>query len=279
MRRSVQEREDFQSAPHPGVHFYVFHRKKPPFGDSRITTALSVAVARESIQVGEAWLSPAGTLVPRQGSGYPGIKGIETNVERAKSLLAEAGYPNGRGFPRISILYHGKRSGGEDGIEDAINRAIAEGVRQDWKLHLGIDCDLQEEDFPTYLSRLRSGDFFVAAVTQRGVIADPLPILQLFATNSPINSQGFTRGSDGINRSHFGSARLDRLLEQAGNTPVGLERAELLMEAERLIVEQEAIAIPLFHFVSANLIDTEQWGGWFANILDHHPPRFIYRAE
>src|SRR5690606_1311937 len=105
----LRERDDFYAEPGLVVYFYRLNCERPPFNDRRVREAVNLAIDREVITrdvLGRGEL-PAHHIVPPGIPGYePPGTGIRFDVERARELLAEAGYPNGKGLPEIGILFN-----------------------------------------------------------------------------------------------------------------------------------------------------------------------------
>lgn len=89
--------------------------------------------------------------------------------ELAKKLLAEAGYPNGKGFPKIELTYNNHA--------DHLKTALA--IQQMWKKNLGVDITLRNLEWKVYLDARNSKDF---QIMRRGNVADVFWILRLFCS-------------------------------------------------------------------------------------------------
>ena len=144
----------FHSDPLLSVYFYRFNVTKKPFDDPRVRRALALAVDRESItrnilragQKPATGLTPPGTL-----ADYHTPEVMRFNPAEAKRLLADAGYPDGKGFPEFDILINTSEA----------HRALAEAVQAMWKQHLGIPARVLNQDWGVYLESQRSLDYQV----------------------------------------------------------------------------------------------------------------------
>ncbi|MEQ8836247.1 MAG: peptide ABC transporter substrate-binding protein, partial [Lacipirellulaceae bacterium] len=124
-------RNDLNPSPFLGVYYYMLNTNRKPLDDLRVRRALSLALDREQItsKLLAAGEVPALSLVPPGIDGYTAQETQAKNVELAKKLLAEAGFPEGRGFPPLDILYN----------TDEAHQSIAELIRKQWQRELGIN--------------------------------------------------------------------------------------------------------------------------------------------
>ncbi|MGH8048795.1 MAG: peptide ABC transporter substrate-binding protein, partial [Chthoniobacterales bacterium] len=127
----LKKRADFHAAPFLGANFLRFNCAKGAFVDERVRRAFSMSVNRERIvkKITRAGEVAATTLVPPGIDGYIAPAGIPYDPEGARKLLAEAGYPNGAGFPLVRYLYN----------EAELNEAIAVELQSMWRDALGVD--------------------------------------------------------------------------------------------------------------------------------------------
>jgi oligopeptide transport system substrate-binding protein len=253
---NVAGRDEYQNAPHLGTYYYSINVKTTELSDSRVRKALSMAIDRDTLvsSVTQGGQIATASMVPEM-AGYPGISGNDYDVAAAQSLLSEAGYPSGADFPSISILYNTSDS----------HFSVAQYVAQEWEDNLGItSVTFQNLDWHSYLVARRAGDFDVARAGWIGDYRDPNTFLDMFITGSAMNGGGFA------------SSTYDQLITRAA-TESGATRMATLEEAEELLVTTEQAVIPLYHYVSINMIDTAKWGGWHTNVMDEHPLKFVHR--
>ena len=129
----IRLRKDYHHMPGSMVYYFVFNLIRRPFDDVRVRKSLSMAVDRDELtrRVLKAGDIPSAGFVPAMG-GYRTTRGNGFDPDRARALLAQAGYPGGRGFPRITITYN----------TSARHKLICEWVQQAWKTILGVDVEL-----------------------------------------------------------------------------------------------------------------------------------------
>ena len=248
-------RDDYHNVPYLGTYYYTIQNEVEPFTDPRVRKALAMSFDRTELveKITKAGQIPAYTMVPGM-TGYPGIEGNRYDIAKAKQLLAEAGYPNGEGFPKFEILYNTSEA----------HKKIGEYIQQQWVENLGIECELLNQEWKTYLTTRREGQFQVARAGWIGDYQDPNTFLDMFITGG------------GMNGGKFSSARYDELLTKASTMAPGPARFNTLKEAEEIFITQEQAVIPIYYYTSNNMIDTNKWGGWYTNVMDYHPPKDIY---
>lgn len=251
-------RKDYVVNPYLGTYYYTIQNEKPPFNDPRVRKALAMAFDRKELveKVTKAGEVPAYTMVPPM-TGYPGIEGNREDVKKAQQLLADAGYPDGKGFPKFELLYNTSEN----------HKKIAEYIQQQWAENLGIECDLINQEWKTYLSTRRAGDFQVARAGWIGDYQDPNTFLDMFVTGAAMNG------------GRYSNSMFDELIGKAARMRPGEERFKALQQAEELFITEDQGVIPIYFYVRQNMIDLGKWGGWHPNIMDHHPMKYIYKKK
>lgn len=252
---SAMMREDYQVSPQVSTYYYVFHTQKAPFNNPLVRKALALSVDRQALvdRVTRQGQLPAWGIVPEM-PGYEGLGEPEYDIAQAQTLLAQAGYPNGIGFPRTTILYNTLDS----------HKAIAEFLQQEWKNNLGITIELENKEWATYLSDRNAGNFQVARAGWVGDYQDPNTFLDMFITGA------------GMNGGRYTNEVYDLLINEAARMPAGEDRFGVLQTAEDILINQDQAVMPLYYYVSINMIDTNKWGGWFMNPMDYHPVKDIF---
>ena len=242
------KRDDFKPTASLIVYFYRINTTREALKDKRVRQALSMALDRRDVlKITQAGEVPAFGIVPPGMAGYtsPPTRGFD--VEAAQKLLADAGYPDGRGMPRLEILYNNN---------DA-HRVIAEVVQDQWKRNLGIQVDLKNQEWASYQDAQRTLQYQVARAGWIGDYADPMTFLDLWQSNNPNNETGWK------------NPEYDKLLKAALEEPDAAKRLEILRQAEAIFVE-ELPAIPMYFYVDKNLVRTYV-KGFEHNLLDMHP--------
>ena len=148
--------------PYCGVYFYRFNVTRPPFDDVRVRRAFAMSIDRAEVaeRVLKGGELPAEYFTPPDVAGYTSRARLPYDPEAARALLAEAGFPGGKGLPPIEILYNTSEA----------HRTIAEAIQRMWKEHLGADVPPAQpglEGLPGLdeQPRLRRGAFVVDSRT------------------------------------------------------------------------------------------------------------------
>jgi len=256
---ALKGRPDFHAAPFLGSYFLRFNCSKGPFTDARVRQAFSMAIDRKRIttKITRAGESTALSLVPPGIPGYNAPEGLSENPTSARKLLAQAGYPDGKGFPLTTYLY----------CEGELNEGVAVELQSMWKEELGVTVQLAPQEWKVYLNSLGSLDFGIARSSWVGDYPDPNTFLNLFISGS------------GNNRTGWSNPTYDHLIDAAAAEIDPKKRFSILRQAEELLVRDQVPIAPLFFYVGIQLYDSERFGGIEANVLDEHPIREIYRKE
>lgn len=239
--------------PYLGSYYYLFNVNHPPLDNPKVRRALSLAINRDQIvkYVTRGNESPAYNFTPPNTGGYTAQAKINGNLETARKLLAEAGYPAGKGFPKLRLLYNTSET----------HARIAEVIQQMWLTGLGIKIELVNMDWKVYLAQTQSGNYDIARAIWIGDYLDPNTFLNLWVTGG------------GNNRSGWSNTEYDRCIRDAANTDDNDRRFEYFQRAERILMQESPI-MPIYFMRSKSLI-TPSVKGWQSNILDHHPYKYI----
>ncbi|MEN0110160.1 MAG: peptide ABC transporter substrate-binding protein [Planctomycetota bacterium] len=247
-------RADFDPAPQFGTYFYSFNCARPPLDDVRVRRALVLSLDRQQIlETAGSVEVPAFSFTPPGLSDYDAPECPRPDVEEARRLLAEAGYPKGEGFPRIELLYNFEES----------HQTIAELIRKQWRSALGIDVGTRNEEWGTYLSSQRQMKYDACRRAWIGDYLDPNAFLDLFVTDGENNN------------TEWGDPEYDRLIEEAKYEVDPERRIAMLREAE-VILMRELPVMPIYYYATRGLV-RPTIGGYYNNLQDTHPLRYFYR--
>jgi oligopeptide transport system substrate-binding protein len=255
----------------PGVHPFNYlatywvslNVTRKPFDDPRVRKALALAVDRERIvkKVMRGGERPISHLVPAGTANYTSPPGLDYNPALAKELLAEAGYPDGKGFPHFEYIFNAPAGGG-----DKIHEDIAIELQQMWHDTLGINMDLRQVEWKVWLSSTAHLDYDIGRGDWIGDYDDANTFLALFLSNS------------GNNRTGWKNARYDELVNEANEQTDLKKREELFQQAESILIHDELPIIPLYIYAGINYYHTNITG-IYQNILDDHPLNYIRKIK
>lgn len=223
--------------------------KRAHLADPRVRRALALAIDREALckNVLRATKFPARSLTPPGTAGFNPPVGFADDLAAAKALLAEAGYPEGRGLPPVEALYPTSDNG----------RIIMEAIQQMWRKGLGIDARLLNQEWKVYLDTLNTLNFDVCWSAWVGDYADPMTFLDLMTTNS------------GNNRTGWSNADFDARVEQARRTAGLAPRQEIYRQLEEILARESPV-LPLYVYSSVTLVSPKVVGR-YPTSLDVHP--------
>lgn len=188
-----------------------------------------------------------------EAAATPGIK--EQHLSEARRLLAEAGFPDGKGFPKVEILYN---------TSDA-HKSVAAVLQQMWRKNLGIEVELRNTEWKVYLDQLTKLDYQIARRGWIGDYADPNTFVELFTSASGNNNTGWK------------NPEYDRLVEAAARETDKEKRLAGLAAAERLLLDELPV-IPIYFYVSQNMY-RDDIKGWYPNLQNVHPLNELVKGD
>jgi oligopeptide transport system substrate-binding protein len=252
----LRKRPDFHSAPFLGTYFIRFNVTRPAFKDARVRRALALVIDKHLIveKITRAGEIPADSLVPPGAAGYQPPPGLERNPDEARRLLAEAGYPGGKGFPLVTYLYS----------EGELNEAIAVELQSMFRQELGINIALQRQEWKVYLNSMNNLDFDLCRSSWVGDYDDPNTFLDMFVSGGGNNDSGFA------------DPKYDQLIADAASQVDEKKRFDIFRTAEHMLVSEEAPICPLYFYVGIQFYNGDRLGGIAANLLDEHPLQRMY---
>jgi oligopeptide transport system substrate-binding protein len=240
--------------PYLGIYFFRCNVARPPLNDKRVRRALALAIDRESLVKNVT----RGDQIPAYGICYPGTAGytprarLQGSLDEAKRLLAEAGFPEGRGMPTIELLYNTSEN----------HRTIAEAIQQMWRKNLGVNISLLNQEWKVYLDMQHSKNF---TLQRGGWIADyldPHVFYEIWETNN------------GNNDTNWGNAEYDKLLHRALAAKDDTERYEIYQQMEAILVDELPV-LPIYYYTSIRAFNPKV-KGYYPTLLDNHPYKHIW---
>jgi oligopeptide transport system substrate-binding protein len=247
--------EVYRQDPYYGVYFYRFNTTKPPLTDKRVRRALALAIDREAIvqNVTRGGQTPAYNLVP-PSEDYTSQARLKGDLAEARRLLAEAGFPEGRGFPRLEILYNTQEN----------HRAIAEAIQQMWRRNLGVEIGILNQEWKVYLDSQDVLRYDICRAGWIGDYTDPNTFMDMWVTGGGNNDTGWS------------NAEYDRLLVASKNTADDAARFKIYQQMEALLMEEVPFA-PIYFYTKVYAVNPKV--RWVPNVLDNRNWKFVDIAE
>lgn len=243
-----------------GTYYACFNTEDEIFSDARIRKAFSLAIDRNYIveNVSQSGEVPAAGYVPAgvydaAGPGSDDFRTVggdyysvseedyEKNCEEARALLAEAGYPNGEGFPTVEYLYNTNDN----------HKKIGEALQNMWQEQLGVTVNLNNQDWNVFLENRKEGNY---QISRNGWIADyndPCSFLDMWYTDG------------GNNDAQYSNPDYDAKIDAAKATSVQEERMAAFHEAEDILMEQDSVLAPIYFYTQKYMLADDIEGMYY----------------
>jgi oligopeptide transport system substrate-binding protein len=240
--------------PYLGTYFYRLNTQKEPLNDVRVRRALTLAINQRAIvrRITKGGQTPAHGYTPPGISGYKAPELVKYNPREARDLLAEAGFPGGEGFPKLTLIYNTSEA----------HRDIAIAIQQMWKSILGIDIDLRNQEWKVFLDTVHQGDYDIARAGWIGDYMYPDTFLFMWTTGNGNNETGWS------------NEEYDQLISASYLEADAEKRLKMLYDAETILLEEMPIA-PIYFYTRNYRLDTRV-RGWNPKLLDNHPFKHVY---
>ena len=242
----LEKRPDFVRAPYLRGYYYGINTSKKPFDDVRIRKAFAMSVDRTIFpKILKGGQLPARSWLPPGMPGHNSDIGLPYDPQQAQKLLTEAGYPDGKGFPKVVVAY--------DTRDD--NKLVAESLQQQWKQNLKVSVEVQNQEWKVHLKALEIDPPHLWRLGWGADYPDPDNFMNLFT------------GYSGNNHTRWTHKAYDDLIIQAAGEREWSRRAELYNKAQKILCEQEIPIIPLF-VETQNILLKSYVKGFELNALD-----------
>ncbi|VYU08465.1 peptide ABC transporter substrate-binding protein [Clostridium tertium] len=219
---------------------------KKALNDPKVRKALAISIDRKAIveNVTKSGQVPAYSYVPKgilneEGKDFADKEYYDANkanVEEAKKLLAEAGYPNGEGLPTLEFMYN----------TEGDHKLVAQAIQQDWA-KIGVNVELVNQEWKVFLNTRQEGQYEIARHGWSGDYVDPMTFLDLWLTGGGNNDAGYS------------NPEYDALVNQAKAEGDQAKRWELMRQAEDILMEDMPI-IPLYYYTKVKAAKPEVKG-------------------
>jgi oligopeptide transport system substrate-binding protein len=224
---------EFKAEPQFRGNYIGFNVKKPPFDNPLVRRAFSAAIDRAKLaELVQGAGIPTTSWIPEGMLGYDPEIGIEFNPEQARAWLAEAGYQDGNGFPKLVFLYP----------DVGNNRIISEALQSMWKRYLGVEVELRNQEWKVYLSTLDTDPPPVFRAGWGADFPDPHNFMNLFECNS------------GNNETRWCNPGYDELVERAAEEKNAEKRVALYREAQKILTEIDVPISPILTSIQQSMI-------------------------
>ncbi len=248
---SLADNPEYNLDPLLGTYYLNFNHNNEFLSDVNVRRAMYLAIDRNYLAevpmsetyapatnfVGPGFVDPAGGEFHEQTS-FHDLDAHEANVEEAKQILADAGYPNGEGLPTFEYKTN----------PDGAHIPVAEALQQMWG-EIGINIDIQTEEWGTFTASRRNDEFDIARNGWIADYADPTSILDLMITTNGNNDGGYS------------NPEFDSLMSAVTTETDAEERFQMMHDAEQMLVDDVAI-IPLAYYADFYLFSEDMEGAW-----------------
>jgi oligopeptide transport system substrate-binding protein len=256
---SLQKEKKLVISKQLGTYFVRLNVTKKPLDNVKVRRALALTIPREEIvkYVMKGGQIPTYSFVPDAFGGYEPAafdnadKAQKDRINEAKKLMAEAGFPNGKGFPELSYVYN----------TSDMHKNIAVVIVKAWKEALGVNIKPLNEEWKVFLQKQANLDYEIQRSGWIADMEDPLNFSEMFISGGGNNNTGFT------NKAY------DELIKSARVEADAAKRNKMLADAEAILMKELPV-LPVFNYVSINL-KQPYVQGFFANKFDQHPLRFV----
>ncbi len=229
---NLKKRDEFKITPILGIYYIGFNTQKPPFDDANLRKAVVQAIDNKAITDllagGEV---PITGWLPLGMMAYDEDAGLKFDPEAAKKSLAASKYKTGDAVPKITLGFNTNEN----------HQRIMENIQAQLKKNLGINAELKNEEWKVYLANLRTDAYHLFRM---GWIAD-------FA--DPDNFMGLMLSYSENNRGGWKNKKFDELVEKAVTIDDEAERKKMYKEAQRILLEEEAGAAPIYSYVNKTM--------------------------
>ena len=240
--RLKAEKAGLQVYPSYGTVYYNINCEAEPYNDPLVRKALCLAVDRQALidnvvqvdaQPAYSFLAPGYSVDGKditEGRSDYGLSAT-ADVEAAQAALAEAGYPNGEGFPTLKLSYY----------QDDTVKKIVEAMAEMLKNNLNINVEVSSNDWAIFYEDVQQGNYEVAAMGWSADYLNPMSFLPLFKTG------------DSSNNSFYSNPEYDALVEQVMSESDAAAAAELTMQAADL-ASNDYCCLPLYYKANSFLM-------------------------
>lgn len=261
---ALMKRPDYHNFAFLGTFFYRFNVTRKPLDDPRVRQAFALATDKERLvrKLTFGGEKIATHFVPDGVANYQSPPGPGFDPDRARALLAQAGFPGGRGFPHLQYMFFSAGGGGAK-----IQGKIAVELQQMWRQELGVEIQLRQIERKVFYSAQSRLDYDFSASSWVGDYNDANTFLDMFTSNS------------GNNRTGWANAEYDALIGEANHQVELGRRAALFRQAEEILITQQTPIVPIYFYAGFMYFNDHKIKGIYPNLLDEHPIQEIWKVK
>lgn len=261
-----QGKPDLHFSEVPQTNYIMMNPNIAPFDNPKVRKAFALALKRKDIAtvVGISCV-PSTTFAGRfyhskvDGTPWGELQGdlLDENLEEAKKLLAEAGYPNGQGLPKITYTYPSMAYEGD----------VAQVLQQQWK-ELGVTVELQALENEVYVAQRREKKDQLIRMQWYADYNDPTSWFMMYVTGNSLNDIDYH------------NEKYDELITGSNKELDAAKRQSMMQEAEKILVSEDTVICPLFTNNNTILIPPEL-DGYYYDVLAYpnYKGMFVKKAE
>ncbi|MCI8475199.1 MAG: peptide ABC transporter substrate-binding protein [Oscillospiraceae bacterium] len=240
---------DLRIVPYIGTYYVCYNVEKAPFDNPKVRQAFTLAIDAQYIveNVTQTGQVPASGFVPSGVAGKDGDfraeggdywtpatdeEQYEKNCEQARQLLAEAGYPNGEGFPTVTYLYNTSDN----------HKKIGEALQQQWQSALGVEVKLENQEWAAFLETRKQGGYQIARNGWLADYSDPISFLDMWLTGG------------GNNDAQYSNKDYDAAINEAKSTADPYARMAAMHRAEDIIMGQDWALGPIYFYTQKYML-------------------------
>ena len=254
--RKYQGTPELNAFPRIGVYFYDFNTSVRPFNDARVRRAFSISINRAQLvkNILQTSEKPALGFVPyginhgvQTTKAFRDVVGdpIKEDIGEGRKLMAAAGYPNGQGFPKATIICQANQQA----------KDLCQALQAMWKTNLGVTVDIQNFEPKVYWGQLHAGNFNIGADGWSGDYSDPMTNLEIF------------QSSQNTQNNRWSNPAYDSLIEANHKSSDQKVRMANFVAAEKILATDMPV-MPAYYYL-ARVVCKPSVKGLFKTYLGH----------
>ncbi len=254
---ALRNKQDLHLFPEFSTGFFYFSASQGAYAQAKVRQALSLLIPWDSVRDISKQVYPTDKLVPTFPISMREVNKVDSvDHELAFTLLQESGYPQGVGLPTLTMAIHR----GSQLLE------AAHFIAEVWSKELGLTVVLDVVPLSVYSTIPSQSPYDFAYITWIGDFYDPFAFLHLWSSDSSYNL------------GNYHNPEFDSTIRQAVASPDIGDRQRLLQKAEDMLLTQ-GVVFPLAHGLSINIVNTTLVSGWYDNLLNFHPLKYLKRKD